>query len=125
MHTIASASTNGSLSFTGSTARNTNFAFFRNRAGYQSGDMAELEFGVGHVGDDVMDYTTPNVTWLRDGVPVSVSPTNTAPSSGALVTVLSFAFAESDAGVYQCVFTDTARSEVFVTDPIRLVTGED
>ena len=44
---------------------------------------------------------------------------------GALRTTLSFRFEASDAGVYQCIFTDRDRSfEVFVTDPIRLDTGE-
>ena len=69
-----------------------------------------------------MTFAPPTVTWLRDGVPVSDTPTNAARGDGGLGTTLSML---SDAGVYQCVFTDTARSEVFVVDPIRLDTGKD
>ena len=72
----------------------------------------------------MMDYTAPTVTWLKDGVPVTPSPTNTADTDGSVTTTLSFTFAESDAGVYQVVFTDTSCSEVFVASPLRLDTGE-
>ena len=122
---LASASTTGSLRFISSSATGGN-VFFRNRAGYRSGvDTATIQYDVGHVGDDTMTFTPPTVTWLRDGVPVSDTPTNTTRGNGGLNTTLSFMFEESDAGVYQCVFTDTARSEVFVVDPIRLDTGKD
>ena len=75
--------------------------------------------------DDVTNmYTTPTVLWLRDGVPAKATPTNTAVgNSGRLRTTLSFSFQESDAGVYQCVFTDTNTEQLF-TIPIRLDSGE-
>ena len=117
-----SASTTGSLRFISTTATG-GTVFFQNRTGYRSGiDTAAIQYDVGHVGDDTMTFTPPTVTWLRDGVPVSDTPTNTAGGNGNLSTTLSFMFEESDAGVYQCVFTDTARSEVFVVHPIRLDT---
>ena len=73
----------------------------------------------------MMNYTAPTVTWLKDGVPVTPSPINTIEDTdGSVTTTLSFTFAETDAGVYQVVFTDTSRSEVFVASPIRLDTGE-
>ena len=83
-------------------------------------------FQVGHVGDDTMNsFTSPSVTWLKDGVPISTTPTNTDPgNNGSLESVLTFMFSSSDAGVYQCIFTDTVRSEVFLPHPIRLDTGK-
>ena len=69
-------------------------------------------------------YTAPTVLWLKDGLPTRAIPTYvTVGSNGRLSTTLSFSFQESDAGVYQCVFTGT-NSELFVTIPIRLDTGE-
>lgn len=67
-----------------------------------------------------MTFVTPTVMWLKAGVPVSATPTNTPGSNGRLSTTLSFVFDEEsdDVGVYQCVFIDTARSEVLVVDPI-------
>lgn len=123
--TIASPSTTGSLQFISKNAAG-GTTFFRNRAGFTSGDTATLEYNVGHVGDDTMTFVTPTVKWLKDGVPVSATPTNTPGSAdGSVRTTLSFPFMTSDAGVYQCIFTDTTRSEVFAADPIRLDTGED
>ena len=82
-------------------------------------------FQVGHVGDDTITYTQPTVTWLKDGVPISTTPTNTDPgNNGGLESVLTFMFSSSDGGVYQCIFTDTARSQVFLPHPIRLDTGQ-
>ena len=115
----ASSSTAGSLEFTSNGAQGGIF-FFRDRTGYQTGETATLEYVVGHVDDDMMDYTAPTVTWLKDGVPVTPSPTNTPDTDGSVTTTLSFTFAESDAGVYQVVFTDTSRSEVFVSVSILL-----
>lgn len=120
---VASVSTIGSLRFISSTANSD--IFFRNRAGYRSGDTAIVEYDVGHVYDNTTTFMTPRVTWLRDGVPVSTAPTNTPGSNGRLNTTLSFIFnEESGVGVYQCAFIDITRSEILVTDPIRLDTGE-
>jgi hypothetical protein len=120
---VASASTTGSLRLISSTANGGSLFIFQ-RDGYANGDAVIIQYDAGHVGDDVMSFTPPTVTWLKDGVPVSDTPTNAVGGNGALSTTLSFTFEESDAGVYQCVFTDTSRSEVYVTDPIRLDTGK-
>ena len=122
--TIVSFSATGSLRLISSTA-NSNFFYFRNRAGYQSGDTSRVIFRVGHVGDERMAFNAPAVTWLKDGVPITSSLLNTDPqSNGGLESTLPFVFSSSDAGVYQCIFTDTARSEVFLPHPIRLDTGQ-
>jgi hypothetical protein len=89
-----------------------------------AGGAATIQYEVGHVGDDTDSFTSPTVTWLKDGVPVNDIPTNTVGSRGGLSTILSFPFEERDAGVYQCVFTDTSRSEVFIAEPILLDTGK-
>ena len=82
-------------------------------------------FHVGHVGDDAMTYAQPTVTWLKDGVPVSITPNNADPgNNGGLESSYNFVFSSSDAGVYQCIFTDTIRSEMFLPHPIRLDTGQ-
>ena len=79
---------------------------------------------IGHVDDNITEYTAPTVLWLKDGIPTRATPTNTpVGSNGNLSTTLSFSFNEFDAGVYQCVFTGN-NSELFVTIPIRLDTGE-
>jgi hypothetical protein len=119
----ASASTTGSLRLISSTATGGNFFLFQ-RDGYANGNATTIQYDTGFVGDDVMSFTSPMVTWLKDGVPVSDTPMNTVGVNGGLSTTLSFIFEESDAGVYQCVFTDTSRSEVFVAEPIRLDTGK-
>ena len=86
--------------------------------------MASLNFVIGHVNDDTTMYTPPTVLWLKDGTTTRATPTNIpVGSNGRLSTTVSFSFQESDAGVYQCVFTGT-NSELFVTIPIRLDTGE-
>jgi len=123
LNTHAGSQTDGALQIISS---NHNYgSLVRNRTGYEDGDPASLSYIIGHIGDGIIDYTTPTVTWLRNGIPARATPTNSAlGTNGRLSTTLSFTFAESDAGVYQCVFTDPARSEVFVTIPIRLDTGK-
>ena len=66
------------------------------------------------------------MTWLKDGVVLNnVSLTNADPeNNGALESLLEFTFSAADAGAYQCIFTDPARSELFVAHPIRLDTGQ-
>ena len=83
-----------------------------------------LNYEIGHVGDDTTAYTAPQVQWLKDGLPAVPTPTNTPGTNGRLTSTLSFTFAASDAGVYQCVFTDTSNSEILVTVPTRLDTGK-
>ena len=97
---------------------------FQNRVGYEVGNRASIQYSIGHVGDDEVNFVAPNVLWLRDGVPVSVMPTNIVNYYGRIKTTLSFTFEKSDAGVYQGVFTDSVRSEVFLAEPMRLDTGK-
>ena len=87
-------------------------------------ETATINYEIGHVGDDTTAYITPQVQWLKDGLPAVRTPTNTPGTNGRLTSTLSFTFAASDAGVYQCVFTDTSSSEIFVTVSTRLDTGE-
>ena len=99
---------------------------FRGRpaTGYATGEAAAIDYEIGHVGDDTTTSTAPQVQWLKDGLPAVHTPTNIPGTNGRLTSTLSFTFAASDAGVYQCVFTDTSSSEIFVTAPTRLDTGE-
>ena len=93
--------------------------------GYKPGDISSIEFQVGHVDDESMSFASPMVTWLKDGMPFGVPPTNSDPqNNGGLESIVTFNFSSSDVGVYQCVFIDTADSEVFVVDPIRLDSGK-
>ncbi len=97
--------------------------FATNHSGIAEGASVSLDFEIGHVGDDSGTFSPPSVMWLKDGVPFRTLSTNTpVGSNGRLSTNLSFTFQESgDAGVYQCAFNDT---EIFITIPIRLTTGE-
>ena len=116
----------GSLQFISVDALPSKLFWFRGRpaTGYATGETATINYEVGHVGDDRTTYTAPQVQWLKDGLPAVRTPTNTPGTNGSLTSTLSFTFAASDAGVYQCVFTDTSSSEIFVTVPTRLDTGE-
>ena len=101
--------------------------WFRGRpaSGYAIGETATINYEIGHIGDDMTAYTAPQqVQWLKDGLPAVRTPTNTPGTDGRLTSTLSFTFAASDAGVYQCVFNDTSSSEIFVTVATRLDTGE-
>lgn len=71
-----------------------------------------------------MTFTTPEVVWLKNGIPVDIVPTNTPENNGSLTTSISFVFNNSDAGVYQCIYIDPSRSEVFAAEPIRLDFGK-
>ena len=99
---------------------------FRGRpaTGYAIGETATINYEIGHVGDDTTTSTAPQVQWLKDGLHAVPTPTNTPGTNGRLTSTLSFTFAASDAGVYQCVYTDTSSSEIFMTVPTRLDTGE-
>ena len=122
--TVAAPLVIGSIRFISSTARS-NFVFFRNRAGLLDGDTASISYVVGHIYDDLLHFVAPTVVWLKDGVLIDTLPTNIERRDGFMNSTLSFIFGASNVGVYQCVFTDPARvTEVFVTDPIRLETGE-
>ena len=100
---------------------------FRGRpsTGYAINETATNNYEIGHVGDDTTAYTvSQQVQWLKDGLPAVRTHTNTPGTNGRLTSTLSFTFAASDAGVYQCVFTDTSSSEILVTVPTLLDTGE-
>ena len=98
---------------------------FRNRTGVPVGETVSPFYEIGHVGDDTMNYVIPDVMWLKDGEPVSTTPADVlVGTNGGLRTNLSFTMSASDGGVYQVVFTDTVRSELLVTVPIRLEIGK-
>ena len=85
----------------------------------------------GHQGDGVMNYTPPSVVWVRNGQPVDdtdsrITITSTTMANGQLNSSLTITiFALSDAGVYQCVFTDSdGGTELITTLPYRLDTGK-
>lgn len=62
--------------------------------------------------------SVPIVSWIKNGELV-------ANSSGFTSSLEITNFAASDAGVYQCIFTDTdANAEIITTAPYRLDTGE-
>ena len=68
----------------------------------------------------------PSVVWVRNGEQVvnggRISITETMPSGQQTSSELKITnFALSDAGVYQCIFTEDA--EVITTTPLRLDTG--
>ena len=97
-------------------------AFYPNRTAV-NGSMVTLSFTAGHVGDDMNSYTTPTAVWLKDGAPAMTAPTDlTVGGNGQLSSTLSFTFQESDAGVYQCIFSGSG-SQMYGTIPLRLDTG--
>ena len=99
---------------------------FLNRTGIMEGSPASPNYDIGHVGDDTTNYMIPEVTWLKDGEVARATPTDAPLGSGngQVRTTLTFTMMLSDAGVYQCVFNDTVRSELFVTVPIKIDTGK-
>ena len=94
--------------------------FIDNRTGIQNGTTINstlLLCQARHMGAST---STPNVSWTVNGRVVSTSNcTNCFTSSLSISN-----FAVSDAGVYQCIFTDTdATGEVITSKPMRLDTG--
>ena len=95
-----------------------------NRTAYQVGDSISLDFVIGHVGESsTSNYPTPSVLWLKDGRPARTVSNIINIFPGRLRTSLSFTFEESDAGIYQCVFSQVD-SKLFATI-LRLDTGKD
>ena len=95
-----------------------------NRTAYQVGDSVSLDFVIGHVGESITsNYPTPSVLWLKDGKPARTASNIINIFPGRLKTSLSFTFEESDAGIYQCVFSQVD-SKLFATI-LRLDTGKD
>ena len=94
-----------------------------NRTAANNGSSITFSFTAGHVGDDMNMYDPPTAQWFKDGVTVTTLPTNSpVGSNGRLSSTLSFTFQESDAGVYQCIFTDS-NSQIFGAFPLRIDTG--
>ena len=120
-----SPSTNGSLRLIRSGA-NSNFDYFRNRAGHRLDDVVTVVFQVGHVGDYIRsNFISPSVVWLKDGLPSTLLPTSRSLlNNGDLQSRLTFRASLRLAGVYHCIFTDPVRSEVFLPHPVRLDISE-
>ena len=98
-------------------------AIYPNRTAVNTGANVTLSFTAGHVGDNINSYTTPAAVWLKDGAPAMTTPTDmTVGGNGQLNSTLSFTFQESDAGVYQCIFSGSG-PQMFGTIPLRLDTG--
>ena len=94
--------------------------FIDNRTGIQSDmtfDGILLLCQARRIGTSV---STPNVSWTVNGRVVSTSN-----CTNCFTTFLNVSnFTPSDAGVYQCIFTDTdATREVVTSKPMRLDTG--
>ena len=103
---------------------------YTDHEGVTVGSIRNYSWLVGHIGDDNAMFQAPSVLWLKNGIPLDTSTINTSMINtsvginGTLTTTFSLVFAESDAGVYQCVFTDTTRSESIITTPLLLHTGK-
>ena len=96
---------------------------YPNRTAVNTGANVTLSFTAGHVGDDMNSYTTTTAVWLKDGAPARTTPTDmTVGGNGQLSSTLSFILQESDAGVYQCIFSGSG-SQMYGTIPLRLDTG--
>ena len=108
-------------------------SFNDNRTGIVLGgtvDGSLLTCTAGHQGDGVMDYPAPSVVWVRSGQVVDdtdsqITITSTTMTNGQVTTSLTITnFGLSDAGVYQCVFTDDSNGgEVITSIPYQLDTG--
>ena len=84
----------------------------------------------GHQNDDTMNFSPSTVVWIKDGETVedggSITITTSMAVNGEVSSTLQIAsFQESNAGVYQCIFTDDSSSdgEIITTIPLRLDTG--
>lgn len=98
--------------------------------GTADGDMLLRCVG-GHVGDRGLGgFSPPSVVWVRNGEQVVPSSRHVILESTLFsdqrmqskIQISNFSF--SDAGVYQCIFTDVdSDAEVITTTPLRLDTG--
>ena len=87
----------------------------------------------GHVGDTTnFNFDPPSVVWVKNGEEIVTDSRITITDSGTWVNGVRRAsilrisnFQLSDAGVYQCIFTDVdSDHEVATTTPLRLDTGQ-
>lgn len=92
----------------------------RNRAGVERDEVITMSYQVQYTGQD-----TVMPIWLKDGLPFRIPP-RSRPEKRPIETSINFAFTDSDAGVYQCVFIAIGlqTAQVYVTEPIRLDTGK-
>ncbi len=105
-----------------------------NRTGIALGgtvDGSLLTCTAGHQGDGVRNYAAPSVVWVRSGQVVDdtdsrITITSTTMTNGRVTSSLTITnFGLSDAGVYQCVFTDDSDGgEVITSIPYQLDTGK-
>ena len=85
----------------------------------------------GHQNDDTMNFSPSTVVWIKDGETVedggsiTISTISMAANGEVSSTLQIASFQESNAGVYQCIFTDDSSSdgEIITTIPLRLDTG--
>ena len=84
----------------------------------------------GHRNDNIVNFSPSTVVWIKDGETVedggSITITTSVAANGEVSSTLQIAsFQESNAGVYQCIFTDNSSSdgEIITTIPLRLDTG--
>ena len=84
----------------------------------------------GHQNDDMTNFTASTVVWIKDGETVvdggDITISTSMAANGEVSSSLQIAsFQESNAGVYQCIFTDNSSSdgEILTTIPLRLDTG--
>ena len=95
-------------------------SFIDNRTGIQSGMTVNGSLLVCEARRMGISTSTPTVSWTVNGRVVSTSDCTNCFTSSLEITN----FAASNAGVYQCIFTDTdAIREVVTSVPMRLDTG--
>ena len=84
----------------------------------------------GHQNDDTTNFFPSTAVWIKDGETVEnggdITISTSMAANGEVSSTLQIAsFQESNAGVYQCIFTDDSSSdgEIITTIPLRLDTG--
>ncbi|XP_064386845.1 uncharacterized protein LOC135335316 isoform X3 [Halichondria panicea] len=135
--TAVSSTGDGTLMLTDQPSLNEPIDYFAslndNRTGIALGgtvDGSLLICTAGHQGDGVGNYAAPSVVWVRSGQVVNdtdsrITITLTTLVNGQVTSSLTITnFGLSDAGVYQCVFTDDSDGgEVITSIPSQLDTG--
>lgn len=114
--------TSGSL-YLVTTRATSAFEYFRYRIGHRLGGSVLIEYSIGRLGT-TQRYAVPTVSWRKDGLPTTHSPISRSLDNNELVSNLQFRAAMHHEGLYQCIFTDTVRSQWFLPHPIRLDISE-